>query len=119
VAVEIFGSRYGTPQPPQEDFSIYLCNAKFEVLKEFKVPYARFERGAERWVKIDLPATEVPEFFYLCVSFNPTATKSVYVGFDKNTALSHSRIALPDSHVADAPEFDWMLRCYLKPRVEG
>lgn len=114
IGIEIFGSRYGMPQPPQEDFSIYLCDGKFEVLKEFKVPYAKFERGAEKWVRIELPATEVPEFFYVCVSFNPTATKGVFVGFDKNAA-GHSRMALPDSHVADAEGFDWMLRCYLKP----
>ena len=114
IGIEIFGSRYGAPQPPQEDFSISLCDAKFEVLKEFKVPYARFERGAEKWVKIELPATDVPEFFYVCVSFNPTATKGVFVGFDKNAA-GHSRMALPDSHVTDAEGFDWMLRCYLKP----
>src|SRR6476659_8141325 len=41
-AVKIFGSPYGTPQPPEEDFSLYLCDADGKQIKEFKFPYKTF-----------------------------------------------------------------------------
>jgi RNA polymerase sigma-70 factor (ECF subfamily) len=113
--VEVFGSRYGTPEPPQENFSIYLCDEDFSPVKEFERPYAFFERGEHQWVKLGLPATSVPRRFYVCLGFNPTATKGVYVAYDESVPRSHSRSALPYSHVADVRgKFDWMIRVHLQ-----
>src|SRR5688572_24153289 len=87
TAVKIFGSRYGTPQPPAEDFHVWLCDADGKQLKEFKFPYKIFLRGDPRWVTLKLPdPAELPAEgkFILCVGFNPQQTKGVYVHYDKS-----------------------------------
>ena len=114
-AVHVFGARYGTPQPPDEDFVVYLCDEDFQPLQEFARPYALFDRGDLHWVTVDLGPTPVPRTFYLCISFNPTATKGVYMAYDDSVARSHSRAALPYSHVSDVKgTFDWMIRAHLR-----
>ena len=67
-AVHVFGARYGTPQPPDEDF---------QPVHEFARPYALFERGDLQWVTVEVGPAPVPPTFYLCISFNLTATKGV------------------------------------------
>jgi RNA polymerase sigma-70 factor (ECF subfamily) len=113
VAVKIFGSRYGTPQPPAEDFSLYLCDADGKQLKEFKFPYKLFLRGDPRWVTLKLPdPVELPaaaDKFILCVGFNPQQTKGVYVHFDKH-ADGDNRIGLPGSLNDAFGQGDWMIR---------
>src|SRR5688500_7922140 len=42
VAVKVFGSRYGYPQPPAEDFHVFLCDADGKQLKDFPFPYKNF-----------------------------------------------------------------------------
>jgi len=45
-----------------------------------------------------------------------TATKGVYVYYDGDVGRSHSRNALPYSHVADVQgTFDWMIRARVTP----
>src|SRR5688500_2748059 len=39
TAVKIFGSRYGTPSPPAESFTVTLCDLEGKEIKEFKFPY--------------------------------------------------------------------------------
>jgi len=120
VAVEFYGARYGELQPPDEDFSIFLCDADFKVIREFKAPYSLFaQRGEWKWERIAVEPTEVPEFFYIVIAFNPTATKGIYMAYDSDVPISHSRIAFPDSHLTDTEKvYDWMVRCYLKPADE-
>jgi hypothetical protein len=120
VAVEFYGARYGELQPPDEDFSIFLCDADFKVIREFKAPYSLFaQRGEWKWERIAVEPTEVPEFFYIVIAFNPTATKGIYMAYDSDVPISHSRRAFPDSHLTDTEKvYDWMVRCYLKPADE-
>jgi len=121
VAVEFYGARYGALQPPDEDFSIFLCDAKFNVIREFKAPYSLFaQRGEWKWERIPVEPTEVPEFFYIVIAFNPTATKGIYMAYDADVSRSHSRRAFPGSHLMDTEKtYDWMIRCYLKPADEA
>ncbi len=120
VAVEFYGARYGALQPPDEDFSIFLCDADFKVIREFKAPYSLFaQRGEWKWERIVVEPTEVPNFFYIVIAFNPTATKGIYMAYDSDVPISHSRKAFPDSHLFDTEKvYDWMIRCYLKPADE-
>ncbi|MEZ8221923.1 hypothetical protein GG496_002093 [Candidatus Fervidibacteria bacterium JGI MDM2 JNZ-1-D12] len=120
VAVEFYGARYGALQPPDEDFSIFLCNEKFEVIREFRAPYSLFaQQGEWKWERISVEPTEVPDFFYIVIAFNPTATKGIYMAYDADVPRSHSREAFPGSHLMDTEKtYDWMIRCYLKPADE-
>ncbi len=120
VALEFYGSRYGTLQPPDEDFSIFLCDAEFNIIREFKAPYSLFaERGEWKWERISVEPTEVPEFLYIVIAFNPTATKGIYMAYDSDVPRSHSRKAFPGSHLMDTEKvYDWMIRCYLRPADE-
>lgn len=114
--VRVFGARYGAPEAPKEDFSLYVCDADFNVLHTLRIPYALFERGAERWVGLRFDPVEVPALFHVCLYFAPTAMKGVFVGMDQGVERSHSRHALPYSHVTDVREkADWMIRAHLRP----
>jgi RNA polymerase sigma-70 factor (ECF subfamily) len=110
VAVKIFGSRYGAQQPPAEDFHVYLCDADGKQIKDFAFPYKLFLRGGDRWVTLKLAEpTEVPKNFILCVSFNPTQSKGVYVHYDK-ASDGDSRTGLPGELNDAFAQGDWMIR---------
>jgi len=113
--VEVFGSRYGTPQAPDEDFFVYVCDEEMKPVNEFARPYYLFERGQERWYKIPIDAVAVPQRFYVCLSFNPERTKGVYVHYDQSVDESHSRRALPYSTGSPvSAKYDWMIRVHLR-----
>jgi hypothetical protein len=83
-------------------------------------PYSLFERGPEKWTSIKLPPVRVPDNFYVCLVFNPTQTKGVYVGIDKNVEKSHSRDAVPGSHLGEiSREGEWMVRAHLTQKPQG
>ncbi|MDP6634449.1 MAG: HEAT repeat domain-containing protein [Phycisphaerae bacterium] len=110
-AVRIFASRYGHPRAPDEDFSVYLLDAKQKVISEFKFPYATIERGDLKWYTLKTKPTAVPETFYVALSFNPHRTKGVYLGLDSSVAESHSYTGLPGrGFAAIAEKSDWMVR---------
>lgn len=112
--IEIYASRYGAEEPPAENFLIFVCDENFEVVGEVEKPYSTFERSDPKWYKISFDPIKTPQVFYVCVYFNPTATKGVYVHYDTDVAKSHSKSALPWSHVSDVnEEFDWMIRAHL------
>lgn len=113
TAVKIFGSRYGTQAPPAEDFHVYLCDSDGKQIKDFPFPYKNFLRGGDRWVTLKLPeAAEVPQKFILCVSFNPTQTKGVYVHYDAKPD-GDSRAGLPGELNDAFDKGDWMIRATL------
>jgi hypothetical protein len=64
-----------------------------------------------RWYTLELPSVEVPEHFYVALSFNPEQTKGIYLGLDKNVKQSHSYTGLPEDgfEPLDNPS-DWMVR---------
>jgi hypothetical protein len=112
--IDVFGARYGTHEPPREDFAIYICDEQFEPLHELNHPYSIFKRGKNQWFRIPVDPIKIPRRFYICLNFNPTSTKGVYVAYDQSVARSHSRLALPYTHVKDVEKkYDWMIRAHL------
>jgi plasmid stabilization system protein ParE len=113
-AVEIYASRYGYPQPPKEDFHVYLLDKDRKVIHDSHFPYAKIPRGPMRWYKLELPSIEVPEHFYVALSFNPQQTKGIYLGMDKTGKDSHSYVGLPDNGFELLEDrADWMIRVHL------
>lgn len=115
-AVRIHGSRYGYPQPPKEDFTIYFLNEDLsEAVATKTAPYSRFKRGPESWVEIKFPQPiELPKQFWVGVDFRAERTKGVYVSIDKSTDGSHSRVGLPGEEIRDAEvDGDWMIEVVL------
>jgi hypothetical protein len=120
-AIKLFGTRYGYPDPPEEDFHIYLLNENQEVLEHIAVPYSKVERGEMKWQTFEFPAVAVPEKFMVAVWFNAEATKGVFVGVDKSVSETHSYAGLPDKgpagkhfHKLDQPH-EWMIRAVVSP----
>jgi len=109
TAVSIHGSRYGYPQPPKEDFHVWLCDAEFKPIADFPFPYSSFAWGNERWVTLSVTPTRVPTEFIVCVGFNPTATKGVYVHYDKE-ASGDSFFGLPGEAGRPCEQWDWLIR---------
>jgi RNA polymerase sigma-70 factor (ECF subfamily) len=109
TGVRIYGSRYGYPAAPAEDFHVWLCDADFKVVADFPFPYARFTRGSPGWVRLDTPPTNVPAKFIICVGFNPTATKGVFVHYDAGGS-GGSLAGLPGQEARSFSEGDWMIR---------
>jgi hypothetical protein len=108
TAVKIYGSRYGYPQPPAEDFRIWLCEESGKVLKTFTFPYSSFERGTAQWITLETKPTPVPKKFILIVGFNPTQTKGVYVYYDAKKD-GDSRQGLPQK-LKPFDKGDWLIR---------
>jgi hypothetical protein len=107
--VQIHGARYGTVQPPNEDFRVWLCDADFRSIAEFKFPYSKFTRGTFDWVGLSIPPTQVPTQFFVCVGFNPTATKGVYVSYDAADDGA-SYVGLPGRNPGGFSRGDWLIR---------
>jgi len=120
-AVQIAASRYGYPEPPDEDFHLYLLNDKFQVLADLRYSYAMVERTSDlRWYTLRTPSVEVPNKFYVALNFNPHQTKGIYLGFDRNVEESHSYSGLPDSGYEKVRDtYDWMVRVYMSSEPSG
>jgi RNA polymerase sigma-70 factor (ECF subfamily) len=117
TAVKVHGARYGYPRPPSEDFHVYLCDADFKQIADFPVPYAKFARGASQWVSISVTPTQVPPKFIVCVAFNPTATKGVYVSRDA-AGGGTSLTGLPGKPAGTFSQGDWLIRATVdRPRA--
>lgn len=107
--VRVYGSRYGRSQPPAEDFRVTLCDVQGRAIREFKFPYARFRRGAPRWVELPVEPTEVPGKFCLCVDFQPSGTKGVFVHHDI-AGSGGSYVGLPGGRARGFGNGDWLIR---------
>jgi len=112
VGVKIFGYRYGTQQPPNEDFKVWLCQDDGKPIKEFAFPYKSFARGETHWVKLTTEPTPVPKKVMICVGFNPEQTKGIYVHYDKSTD-GDSRTGLPEVINEKFTKGDWMIRALM------
>lgn len=115
-SVQLYGSRYGEEVPPNENFFIFICDQDFNVIKTIEKPYNTFERGDPKWYTMTFDPVKVPRGFYVCIYFDPTATKGVYVYYDSSVTAVHSRSALPWTFVSDLNEgsrYDWMIRARL------
>jgi hypothetical protein len=118
TSVRIHGGRYGRSQPPREDFHIWLCDRQLNQIADFPIPYAKFARGASKWVTLEVKPTLVPQEFIICVGFNPTATKGVYVSHDdKANSDGTSMTGLPSGEPKLLEKGDWLIRATVTRRV--
>lgn len=116
VAIEVFGSRYGYPEPPDEEFHVYLLDEQRQVIQDLVYPYAIFQRGGDRWYVLGVDSVEVPKVFYVALYFNAHRTKGIYVGKDSDVAESHSLVGtLENGFESVKKKYDWMVRVHLLP----
>jgi len=109
TSVRIHGSRYGEKQAPDEDFHVWLCDADFNMIASFEFPYDRFDRGEPEWVRLQIEPISVPRTFIVCVGFNPTATRGVFLSRDKEGS-GHSLTGLPGQPGQAYGQGDWLIR---------
>jgi len=110
-AVQIFASRYGTPEPPDEDFHLCLLNDRQQVLADVPFPYSLIERGGLKWYTLRTPSIEVPDKFTVALAFNPHRTKGIYLAYsDTSGPTCYSRIGLPDQGFKFWKPVEWMVR---------
>ncbi|OHB69806.1 MAG: hypothetical protein A2V70_14720 [Planctomycetes bacterium RBG_13_63_9] len=109
TSVRINGSRYGQPRPPDEDFRVWICDADFQTIAEYRYPYSNFGYGKPGWVKVRLKPTLVPKEFIVCVGFDPTATKGVFMNYD-GEGSGDSLVGLPGKPGEPFHDGDWLIR---------
>ncbi len=112
TSVRIHGRRYGSPRPPKEDFHVWLCDKDFNEIADFPFPYSKFPRGPAEWVSLGVKPTQVPREFIVCVGFNPTATKGVFVSRDDQSSGS-SLTGVPGRPARVYDQGDWLIRATL------
>jgi len=117
TSVRIHGRRYGYPAPPKEDFHVWLCDETFKEIADFPFPYSKFERGTPKWVTLPVKPTRVPAKFIVCVGFNPTVTKGVFVSYDAEGS-GQSLIGLPGGRSAPFNKGDWLIRVNIDQAAE-
>ena len=120
-AVSVYGSRYGSAKAPEEDFRVVVASEDLASRQEMGRPYKLFDRGKEKWVRVNIAPVEVQGTFQVAVFFNPTRTKGVYVGIDTNSSSAHSTTlsAMSLDKEPRALEGEWMMRVYLAKEVKG
>ncbi len=116
--VQIYGSRYGYTQAPDEDFTVYICDSKLKVLKELKFPYSTFKRrGDTKWYSLKFEPFEVSGDFYIAVNFNAERTKGFYLYYDKESSGNSYR-GKPGVSASVYDEGDWLIRAEGKRRSQ-
>jgi hypothetical protein len=112
AGLKIHGSRYGTPQPPNESFLIYFLDAdRKRIVHTEMAPFSLFERGDETWVTVSFEGpVKLPEKFWVALDFRAGPRKGVYVSYDTSSGGKHSRVGLPGMPVSET-KFggDWMI----------
>jgi hypothetical protein len=116
-AVSVYGARYGRPRQTGT-FDVALCDAEMQRIAIWKKPYMTFERGPSQWVRMEVEPTRVPREFYICLDFQPTATKGVYVAYDDSTR-GNSLVARPGRPGSPFEPGDWMIRVELDQLEES
>ncbi|MCX5675601.1 MAG: hypothetical protein NTX87_11400 [Planctomycetota bacterium] len=118
VGVRIYGSRYGAQQAPAENFHVWLCDEEFKAVADFPFPYAAFEVGNPKWVALPVRPALVPQKFILCVGFDPTSTKGVFVHRDAASS-GNSFTGLPGAATQPFSAGDWMIRATVDQAKAG
>jgi hypothetical protein len=114
--VRIFGSRYGYPAPPPDKFHVWLCDEDFKQISDNPFPYSKFTKGTPRWVSLKIAKpVKVPKDFIICVGFNPTGTKGVFVHRDGESS-GRSYVGLPGQDGEEYSQGDWMIRAKVEKR---
>ena len=107
--IELFGSRYGTSTPPDEDFDVYVVDADHKVIRKICLPYVLWQRGPEYWRELPNPPIQVPKEFGIGLVFHAGRTKGVYVAYEKAEA-GHSYSWTPGAEARLMDDADWMVR---------
>ncbi len=109
TAVKLMGGRYGAPETDTM-FRITILDASFKTLARAVFPYTEFPYGDTlEWREFRLDRIDVPETFFVCFDFSPTATNGVFAGLD-DSSKGHSFTARPDDHIADFDDGEWMIQ---------
>jgi RNA polymerase sigma-70 factor (ECF subfamily) len=109
TSVRVHGSRYGPADASKDKFTVHLCDERFKRISTFTFPYSAFKQGRPECVTLDVAPTNVPAKFVLCVEFNPTARKGVFVFHDKGRDGA-SFTGLPGEKGRPFVGGDWMIR---------
>jgi len=116
-AIEMFGSRYGGAEPPDEDFHLYIVDIERTILAEVALPYSLWERGEEYWRDLPIPPMQVPRQFGIGLTFNAEQTKGVFVGIDNGRSYSYSWV--PGGEGTPTEDFNWMIRATVEDEPFG
>lgn len=119
TAIQLYASRYGMPEPPIENFHIYLLDQNKKVITGLPFPYGSIERGDLRWYTFAIAPAEVPQQFFVAVSFNPSRTKGVYLGLDTRAKPPHSFVGLPNYGFQKSNQGEWMIRVQMAPESDN
>ena len=84
-----------------------MCDKDFKLIADFTYPYAKFSRGNPKWVELRVKPTAVPREFVICLNFDPTSTKGVYVSHDEE---GKGLVGLPGKQAGSFTGGDWMIR---------
>jgi hypothetical protein len=107
--VRLYGSRYGYPAPPKENFHVWLCDKDFKVIADSQFAYSKMPYGNPKWIALKIKPTRVPKEFIVCVGFNPTATKGVRMHYDAEGS-GNSLTGLPGEEPEKFEKGDWLIR---------
>lgn len=116
--VEMFGSRYGYPTPPDEDFHLHVVDGNGAILRRVALPYSLWARGNEYWRDFAIRPIQVPQRFGIGLTFNAEQTKSVYVGTDAGP-VSCSYSWPPGQQGEPVQGADWMVRATVEDQPAG
>ena len=117
--IEMYGSRYGTEAPPDEDFHLYIVDANRIILREVSLPYSLWTQGQVYWRDLPIPPLQVPQKFGIGLTFNATQFKGVYVGTTKVDPPNHSFAWVPGSQGETRGAEDWLIRVTLDDEAKG
>jgi hypothetical protein len=112
VAVSVFGSRYGAAGATHSTFELALCDSENKPIISWEHKYAAFPRGEPKWTRFEVPPTQLPAKFNVCLNFRPTASNGVYVHIDSSTQ-GNSKVGLPGKESKPLDQGNWMIRLEL------
>lgn len=118
--VQIFGARYGTPEPPKADFHVYVLDEQQQTVADLTFPYSAVSRGDMQWQTLRTPSVELTDVFYIAIAFNPHQTKGVYLGLDDSPEATSSLTGLPGEGFTELEESqNWMVRPFVAAKPTG
>ena len=92
-----------------------MLDANQEVIREASVKYEKVLTSPLLWQTIPVPPTEVPERFYVALSFHSDLSDGVLLGVDENVSETHSYQGVPGGNLEPVSgRYDWMVRAYLE-----
>lgn len=106
--IKIYCLPYGRSQA-SDKFNVWLCDKDFRSIAQYTFRYSAIVRGRAKWVVLPIKPTLVPNEFIVCVGFNPTASKGVFVYHDDKKS-EMSLCGLPGGRSGVFSKGNWMIR---------